>query len=508
MRVFEPATSAPADRGQVDLDASAIERKRWPFALGVGAALVAWMSVLIASSTNESLWGDEAFVVAMVRQPWGQLLHALQHIDVNMSAYYLVAKSWTAAFGVSDRSLRSLSVILVAASFPLLWMLMARIAGTRAAVAAVALAMTNPFVATIALTARSYALLWLLCVASLVLVDRALRQPSVPAWLAWGGLGAVMLYAHLLAVLVLAGEALFIVIRLRRAHRLDRGFLIACGVLAMSAIPTLVYLAPSNTLAWIPPFSVGQAYLTTRTALGGPVVAVAVVALAVGGAALLITRRQVSTRRGLFAVVGATYCALLVALLPVQTLFVELYFTPLTVFALGLAALALASIRRPGIQRSAVVLVSVCGLVAIATTTLPRPAVSHQDWRGTTAALAGAVEPGDAIAFPNSFYRPAFEHYATTYPRALVAQPALPGGAWGTVSAYSVDRLNRVNANVTVERVDTETASVDRIWLVAPTGDERAANAERLLKTRGWRIERTIRRPGTTSVALVHSDAS
>lgn len=61
---------------------------------------------------NVSLWGDEAWAATLISQSWSQIISLVSR-DTSPPFYYILAHAWTNFFGMSEVSLRSLSLLFV-----------------------------------------------------------------------------------------------------------------------------------------------------------------------------------------------------------------------------------------------------------------------------------------------------------------------------------------------------------------------------------------------------------
>jgi hypothetical protein len=193
---------------------------------------------------------------------------------------------------------------------------------------------------------------------------------------------------------------------------------------------------------------------------------------------------------------GGVPLALMVCLLPVQSLFVTYYFAPvlvpLAVFG-GVALAGLGSTKGIAAITAALVLVSLS--VVIVRQHHDR-LVSSQDWRGASALLSDQVTKSEAVAFPNSFYRIVAEYYADgrsdSWERAT---PILPSATWGSLRPRQLDALKRTGA-LTGKATITAAASLgSSVWLVGPT-DTQFLHAESVLRRAGYETQEVRRVQG------------
>ncbi|MDQ6839135.1 MAG: glycosyltransferase family 39 protein [Actinomycetota bacterium] len=159
------------------------DRHRHRGSLVVALVVVAVVSLVLHFWSSSPLWLDEAQSVAIARLPlhgaattmWTGLRQ-----DGSPPLYYLLLHFWTLAFGDGARAVRALSGAMSVASFPLLWLLGRRVAGTRVVTASVLLFATSPFAVRFATETRMYSLLVLLAILGGLALHRALTDGPRP----------------------------------------------------------------------------------------------------------------------------------------------------------------------------------------------------------------------------------------------------------------------------------------------------------------------------------------
>lgn len=433
----------------------------------IGVTAVAAIVLLTRLSTL-SLWGDEGFAIQEVKLPWGAIFSDLAQIDYNMSLYYIVLKAWTSIWGTSEAAARSLSSIFVLAALPLFYRLAVRIAGRRIALGSVVLLGLNPFFLELGLTARPFAmaLLWGV-VATLVLV-RTLEEGNRRWWLAYGLLASIGLHIQLTSLLVIAAHGIFALLYQRRVNRFN---LEAIGVITFTGLlPSIIFLAPPDTLAWIGPFALGTAARVALAVAGGALLAVVLLPLATYGLFRPPAPRHALT--WLPATWLTVPIALMLIIAPIQSLFVDWYFAVLVPVIALLAAMGLDRILASR-EKPLVALAAVLSTAALAVTLGTTGIGERQGWREVSAMMSGRVEPSDAVAFPNAFYRIVAEYYApssATGPYSA-GNPILPNEAWGTMTPFELDQVKRTGTQADHDVFEPEILAWDRIWLVG-IGDE------------------------------------
>src|SRR5579872_3452361 len=119
--------------------------------------------------TCKPFWFDETFSVEVARVSWSNFLHLLWWREANMALYYLLLRIWL-HFGHSDFFIRSLSVLLAAATLPAIYWLARMLYDRRVALITAALFTFNAYGVRYSQEARSYALFLLLATLSSALL--------------------------------------------------------------------------------------------------------------------------------------------------------------------------------------------------------------------------------------------------------------------------------------------------------------------------------------------------
>lgn len=196
---------------------------------------------LVQLLRHQSFWYDEAYSHLMAQQSFAAIVHGivarvgptdyLATVPPSFNGpYYLLLHLWSLIAGTSAFALRLPSLICAALACAVVAELVRRLAGSRAGLLAGLLTATGPLLFDQAVQARSYGMALLavaLCVLWLVQwlhQGKGLRRALVAA-----AVGALL---HWFVLPVLAGLALFVLVRLRRQRR--RGLLAALGLLVAS----------------------------------------------------------------------------------------------------------------------------------------------------------------------------------------------------------------------------------------------------------------------------------
>ncbi len=125
--------------------------------------------------------------------------------------YYLVLHYYTRVFGLSEISLRSLSVIFSLTTLALVYAIGCEMFDDNTALAAAAMWAFNPLAVVFAHTARMYSMLIALALAQLLTLWRVRNRPSAGDAALCGVVGAALLYTHLGGILFIGvGVAMLI----------------------------------------------------------------------------------------------------------------------------------------------------------------------------------------------------------------------------------------------------------------------------------------------------------
>jgi hypothetical protein len=246
-------SDAPA-RGPVDAAPARQQRL-----VRIGAGVVIAFGVALFFYTRSDMWLDEALTVNIARLPLHDLHQALER-DGAPPLYYVILHAWTGVFGDSDVAVRSLSGCFAAATLVAAWFAARRWFDTKVAWLSVVAMAANPFMIRYATEARMYTLEMLLVACGLVVVPRALEQPSFARLAPVTIVTAAMVYTqywtfYLIGVVVVALAFVAWLDAAKRRHALLTLAAIGVGLLLF--------------LPWLPTFLTQRAH--TGTPWGTPI---------------------------------------------------------------------------------------------------------------------------------------------------------------------------------------------------------------------------------------------
>lgn len=204
---------------------------------------------------SKPYWFDECFSVEVARIGWGDFVRLLWWREANMSLYYDLLRIWL-HFGQSEFFIRSLSVLIAAATLPAIYWLARTLYDRRVALIAAALFAFNAYSVRYAQEARSYALFLLLATLSSGLLIAFLREPSRRNWRGYVLFSVLAVYAHFYALLLVVVH--WLAVRSlgsndqsspRRSAQVRRAW-IAIG---FAVLPVLVFVAKTGAgpIRWI-----------------------------------------------------------------------------------------------------------------------------------------------------------------------------------------------------------------------------------------------------------------
>ena len=224
---------------------------------------VAAAAIRFLHLASKPFWFDECFSVEVARIRWSDFLHLLWWREANMSLYYVLLRAWLSPhqhYGKSPFFIRSLSVVIAAATLPAIYWLAGLLYDRRVALITAALFTFNAYSLRYAQEARSYALFLLLATLSSGFLISWLREPTRRKWLGYAIVSILAIYAHFYALLLVLAQ--WLAVRwlgnfsrsedetVARSAQLRRAW-IAIG---LAVLPLLVFVAKTGAgpIRWIP----------------------------------------------------------------------------------------------------------------------------------------------------------------------------------------------------------------------------------------------------------------
>ncbi|MBN9388911.1 MAG: glycosyltransferase family 39 protein [Chloroflexi bacterium] len=156
---------------------------------------------------TQSLWFDEADLVARAQQDLGALLGDMLKPGENGPLYTLFMHFWLKVAGTGEAALRTPSMIAGTLVIPLIYLLGRKISRSALVGVIAALLMTvSPYQVWYSQDAKMYPLALLLTMTSVYLFLSALENNRKSWWIAYVVLTTLSFYVHLMSVLIVAVE--------------------------------------------------------------------------------------------------------------------------------------------------------------------------------------------------------------------------------------------------------------------------------------------------------------
>jgi len=238
----------------------------WPHWLTLLFLLGAGTAVRFRCLASKPFWFDECFSVEVARIDWRNFLHLMWWREANMSLYYVLLRVWL-HFGRSPFFIRSLSVVISAATLPAIYWVAKQLYDHRVALIATALLAFNAYSVRYAQEARSYALFLLLAtlssgflIAWLSKMSPDLRSQSATSnsqtspMRAYVVTSVLAVYAHLYAALLVAAHWIVVSRISRRGDDDGRSHMRrAWKIIGLAILPLLIFVAKTGAgpIRWI-----------------------------------------------------------------------------------------------------------------------------------------------------------------------------------------------------------------------------------------------------------------
>jgi mannosyltransferase len=284
---------------------------RWatPAVLTTAALTVLGLALRLVYLDQQSLFADELSTAWVVTgQGLGGVIDRVQtDQEITPPLYFVI--TWVASkLGDSTWWLQVPSLLVGAATIPLVYVLGARTVGRPAAAVGSAITALSPYLIFYSTEARAYGMVLFLALLSTLALLAALDTGRRRWWAAYAALSCAVMYTHYSGAFVLAGQALWAL----WAHRESwRALLVANGAAAIGFLPWLPsYIDDSespttNVLGFLHPFGFDLAMsdlarwavgfpLTPPRALPGTFALVMLasgIAIAIGSLGLRVARR-------------------------------------------------------------------------------------------------------------------------------------------------------------------------------------------------------------------------
>jgi len=373
--------------------------------LSASVATIAAVLGLIALG-RRSLWLDEAVDVDYTRLAWGDYFHIAFRREGSQALYLLLLKPWVALTSTEEWVVRLPSVVFAASAVGVLVALGIRLFRSRlVGVGAGLLLATNETSVSWSQQARQYALAMLLSVVVTYLFVWAVESERLGPWLAYGVVAGISVYAHFFVGLVIASEALALIVLRQRLAAMY--WAIATGLALLIALPAADFVLYHDTgqVSWIQALSYQDVRAAVHHAAGGswwpiPTIGAAGLVLLVVDA---VPRRSVAWRHALVASWLVVPLLLAVGISYFKPMIVDRYLI-VSVPALALVAAYALSRLGPRLASAALVVVLVLGLAHVRDW---YRAPYGENWRSAVQYVDHMKRPGDQfLAYPGWLYAP------------------------------------------------------------------------------------------------------
>ena len=160
---------------------------------------------------TQSLWFDEADLLARARAPLSDILQTFTRPGENGPLYTLFMHVWTSAIGSGPAALRTPSMLAGTAAIPMLYVVGRKLYNGWLGLLAALLLTISPYNVWYSQDAKMYPLVLLLTLASVYLFLTALEKGDKQAgwWVAYVLITTASYYIHLMAVLIVPVEILY-----------------------------------------------------------------------------------------------------------------------------------------------------------------------------------------------------------------------------------------------------------------------------------------------------------
>jgi mannosyltransferase len=479
------------------------------------AAVTSWLLALITlfaailrlhAITVRSFWFDEGISVEIARLPWSQFLLALWYREANMTFYYVLLHFWL-AMGSSDGFIRGLSVLISAATIPVIYALGARLFGRNAGLLSAWLLAINVYHIRYAQEARGYALVVFLAVLATWLLVRNLQESSSACWGAYAVVCILAVYSHFFGALVVVAHGVSLIF-LRRGEVPWRDFARGLRWFSYLMIPIAIFVVSNGPgpINWVQKTQLDTVLglLILLAGEGGiRLLLLDSVALVLAGfSGWSIWRREGRTLQGWAFVLVFVWLfvpvLIVLAASEVQPLFVARYLNPCLPALVLIVAAGITQLRPALLACILGVAISLASVAAAASFYHHDLDADPGDWSGATSFIFDHAQPGDGVFFYGNLGRIPFEFYRSrrTPPPRWPEELQSPSGS-------NLDYRNFAVIYLADALRDARPAG-DRVWLVLvydsgpDGGPNRSSKMIRAFYGKGRRLVESLTFSGVT----------
>ena len=211
----------------------------------------------------QSLWRDEVDSLRFATRDFSLVLAAFARPGENGPLYYLSLRPWLAVLGQSEYALRWTSALAGVLALPLIFAWGRRLFNPTVGLIAVLLLAANPYHLWYSQEARMYALLVALTMLALWSFAQAMERGKWWRWAIWLTLTTICLYIHVLSVLLVPLQIVWLLL-IPRWRRRWRSYLAALAFLILPYLPLVWW---QWTLLTDADFNTGYAFVSLQRLL-------------------------------------------------------------------------------------------------------------------------------------------------------------------------------------------------------------------------------------------------
>jgi uncharacterized membrane protein len=172
-------------------------------------SLVLGLTLLTYQLDAKSFWCDELFTIHMANNSAKEILSEVA-ADLHPPLYFLGIRGWTEIVGMSERSLRLLSVLFAISALWFTWQLGIQIVGRRAAQIGVIALACSPLFIEFSRMARYYSMALALGVLATLMFVNGLQRNRQLDWIAYVIACTLLLYTFYLSTTLILAHGLFL----------------------------------------------------------------------------------------------------------------------------------------------------------------------------------------------------------------------------------------------------------------------------------------------------------
>ncbi|NTW61404.1 hypothetical protein HGB24_01790 [Candidatus Saccharibacteria bacterium] len=175
-----------------------LNKKDWLYLLPAGAIFTI---ISLITITKSSIWFDEAFGAYLIRFNFFDIAKYTAS-DVHPPLYYWLLKVWSMAFGSSELSLRSMSLLFGLLAVFFAYMLIKRLFGLKSARFSLVFIIISPMLIRYSQEARMYMLVAAIAMAATYVLSIAMESKRRWPWIVYGLLVSLGMWTHYYSALV------------------------------------------------------------------------------------------------------------------------------------------------------------------------------------------------------------------------------------------------------------------------------------------------------------------